>query len=206
MKVVGPGRVVLVRHGETEWSLTGRHTGRTDVPLTAAGEAAAQALGAGLAGWTPALVVVSPLTRARRTAELAGLPFSTVDARLAEWDYGAIEGRTTAEVNAERAAAGRPDWWLWREGAPDGESPEQVGARVDSLLAELPGVLARGDVALVAHGHVLRVLAARWLGEPVEFGAALMLGPARLCVLGAEHDRPALETWNADRLPWAVSV
>ncbi|HEX3827064.1 MAG TPA: histidine phosphatase family protein [Sporichthyaceae bacterium] len=200
------GRVVLIRHGETEWSLTGRHTGRTDVPLTAAGEAAARALRTALAGWTPALVVVSPLMRARRTAELAGLSVAGVDARLAEWDYGLVEGRTSAEVNAERAAAGRPDWSLWQEGAPDGESPEQVGARVDSLLAELPGALERGDVALVAHGHVLRVLAARWLGEPVEFGAALMLGPARLCVLGAEHDRSALATWNADRLPWTTSV
>lgn len=191
-----------MRHGQTEWSLTGRHTGRTDVPLTADGEAGARALGAALAGWAPVAVLVSPLVRARRTAELAGLHVSSVDARLAEWDYGVIEGRTTAAVNAERAAAGQPDWWLWREGAPGGESPEQVGARVDSLLADVRPVLGRGDVALVAHGHVLRVLAARWLDEPVEFGASLMLGPARLGVLGAEHDWPALETWNADRLPW----
>jgi probable phosphoglycerate mutase len=194
------GRLVLLRHGETEWSRDHRHTGRTDVPLTPAGEAAASALQARLAGWSPAAVVVSPLLRARRTAELAGLADPIVDHRLVEWDYGAVEGRTTAEVNAERAAAGREPWVLWRDGGPGGESPEQVGARVDALLADLAEVRRRGDVALVAHGHILRVLAARWLGQPVSFGAALVLDVARLSVLGHEHDWPALLSWNAGQV------
>jgi probable phosphoglycerate mutase len=202
---VGNGRLVLIRHGETEWSRTGRHTGRTDVELTAAGENAARALEVAVGAWAPVAVLVSPMLRARRTAELAGLRVSAVDVRLAEWDYGTVEGRTTAEINAERAVAGLPPWCLWRDGGPAGETPAQVGARVDELLADLREPLTRGDVALVAHGHVLRVLAARWLAERVEFGAALILGPARLCVLGAEHDRPAVETWNADRLPSSMS-
>jgi probable phosphoglycerate mutase len=195
------GRLVLIRHGETEWSRLGRHTGRTDLELTAAGEAAARALRVGLGEWRPTTVLASPRIRARRTAELAGLHITEVDERLAEWDYGSLEGRTTTEINVERAAAGLPPWSLWRDGAPQGETPEQIGARVDSLLADLAGALAAGDVALVAHGHVSRVLGARWLGEPVAFGSALILGPARVCVLGAEHDRPAIELWNATALP-----
>jgi broad specificity phosphatase PhoE len=192
------GRLVLLRHGETEWSRDHRHTGRTDVPLTAAGEAAASALQSRLAGWSPATVMVSPLSRARRTAELAGLADPIVDDRLMEWDYGEVEGRTTAEVNAERAAAGQPPWVLWRDGCPGGETPDQVGERVDALLADLAEFRRRGDVALVAHAHILRVLAARWLGRPVSFGAALVLDVARISVLGHEHSWPAIRSWNAE--------
>ncbi|MBA3744946.1 histidine phosphatase family protein, partial [Sporichthya sp.] len=154
-----------------------------------------------LSGWSPAAVLVSPLLRARRTAELAGLGDAVVDDRLIEWDYGAVEGRTGAEINAERAAQGQAPWSIWRDGGPGGESPAQVSARVDSLLADLAAVRERGDVALVAHGHLLRVVAARWLGEPVSFGAHLVLDAARVCVLGAEHEQPALLLWNAGEVP-----
>jgi probable phosphoglycerate mutase len=192
------GRLVLLRHGETEWSRSHRHTGGTDLPLTPAGEAAASALRSRLAGWSPWAVVVSPLLRARRTAELAGLTDPILDDRLAEWDYGEFEGRTTADVNAERAAAGQQPWVLWRDGAPGGESPDRVGARVDALLADVGELRRDGDVALVAHAHILRVLAARWLGQPVSFGASLVLDVARVSVLGHEHDWPAVLSWNAD--------
>ena len=192
---------MLLRHGETEWSRAHRHTGRTDLPLTPAGEAAATALRARLAGWSPSAVLVSPLIRARRTAELAGLTDPIVDDRLLEWDYGDVEGRTLAEVNAERAATGQQPWVLWRDGGPGGESPAQIGARLDSLLVDLAQRLRGGDVAVVAHGHVLRVLAARWLDEPVSFGASLVLGVTGVSLLGHEHEWPAILSWNTDRVP-----
>lgn len=192
---------MLLRHGETEWSRAHRHTGRTDLPLTPAGEAAATALRARLAGWSPSAVLVSPLIRARRTAELAGFTDPIVDDRLLEWDYGDVEGRTLAEVNAERAAAGQQPWVLWRDGGPGGESPAQIGARLDSLLVDLAQRLRGGDVAVVAHGHVLRVLAARWLDEPVSFGASLVLGVTGVSLLGHEHEWPAILSWNTDRVP-----
>ena len=161
-----PGRVLLLRHGETEWSANGRHTGVTDVPLTDRGCALAREtaeLGRLLLrGRTPALVLTSPRTRARATAELAGLAPDRVDERLVEWDYGEYEGRTTAEIREER-----PGWTIWADGAPGGETPEQVGARADAVLADVTGALDSGDVVLVGHGHFSRVLLVRWIGLPV---------------------------------------
>jgi probable phosphoglycerate mutase len=187
--------VVLIRHGETEWSRSGRHTGRTDLPLTEYGEAQARALAPALAGEHFALVLTSPLTRARRTAELAGLAGVEIDDDLVEWDYGAYEGLTTAEISAE---LGRP-WTIFGDGVPagEGETVTQVGARTDAVLARVrPVVEAGGQVALVAHGHLLRVLAARWLGLPPTDGALLKLDAASVSRLGYEHDRPVLILWN----------
>ena len=188
--------VVLIRHGETEWSLSGRHTGRTDLPLTEHGEAQARALAPVLAGEQFALVLTSPLARAWRTAELAGLTGPEVDDDLVEWDYGAYEGLTTAEISAE---LGRP-WTIFGDGVPagTGETVAQVGARTDAVLARIAPVVAGGKpVALVAHGHLLRVLAARWLGLPPDSGALFQLDAASLSRLGYEHDRPVLNLWNA---------
>lgn len=184
------GRLVLIRHGETEWSADGRHTGRTDVPLTAAGRQRAQALGVRLRGWRFARVLTSPLQRARQTCELAGLgERAEVCADLAEWDYGAYEGRSTAQIRGQR-----PGWFLWRDGVPEGETLADVGRRADRVLAGLTGLA--GDVALFAHGHILRVLAARWLELPPDGGRLFVLGTAALGVLGHEHDQPALLRWN----------
>ncbi|MDN3353311.1 histidine phosphatase family protein [Actinomadura sp. DC4] len=183
------GELILVRHGETEWARDGRHTGRTDVPLTPRGEEQARALA--LTGRRPALVLVSPASRARRTAELAGLTGFETDERLWEWDYGAYEGRTTAEIREDR-----PGWYLWRDGVVDGESAERVGARVDGVLDRVRPSLDAGDVILVAHGHVLRVLTARWLGLPPENGRLFKLGTGTLSTLGTEHDEPVIDTWN----------
>lgn len=186
------GEIVLVRHGQTEWSAAGRHTSRTDLPLTAAGEEQARAVGRALAGREFVAVLSSPRQRALRTAELAGLTVTRVDDDLAEWDYGRYEGITTAEI---RTTA--PGWDLWRDGCPDGESPEHVGARVDRLLATVRPLLERGDVALVGHGHCLRVVGARWAGLPVAAGGALALDTATLSTLGYEHERPVIRMWNA---------
>ncbi|MGH3382287.1 MAG: histidine phosphatase family protein [Actinoallomurus sp.] len=185
------GELILVRHGETEWARDGRHTGRTDVPLTPYGEEQARALASLLADRKIVLAVVSPARRARRTAELAGLADGEVDERLWEWDYGAYEGRTTPEIREER-----PGWYLWRDGVVDGETAEQVGARTDHVLDEARPHLAEGDVAIVAHGHVLRVLTARWLGLPPTDGRLFKLGTGTLSALGTEHDEPVLSTWN----------
>ena len=188
------GRVVLVRHGETEWSRRGRHTGTTDLPLTAAGEAAAAGV-AGLladvlAGSSPAAVYTSPLRRARRTADLAGLGAgAVVDPDLVEWNYGEQEGRTTAEIRQQRAG-----WTLWRDGVTGGETAAEVAVRADRVLARVRVV--QGDVAIVAHGHLLRVLAARWLGCPPEYGRFLALSAAGVSVLGHEYATPVLERWN----------
>lgn len=194
------GEIVVVRHGATEWSRDGRHTGVTDVPLLPEGEAAARRLEPLLAERRIAEVFVSPLARARRTAELAGLVDRDVPVRidpdLVEVDYGGYEGRTTADISAE---LGRP-WLLWRDGtvpgATPGESLQQVATRVDRVLDRARPLLAEGDVALVAHGHVLRILTARWLGLGPESGALFVFATGRYGVLGTEHDCPALTGWN----------
>lgn len=187
--------ILLLRHGATEWSRTLRHTGRTDIPLDAAGETAAAALAPVLATERFALVLCSPLVRATRTAELAGLTPFEVDPDLLEWDYGAYEGRTTAQVRAER-----PGWDLWVDGVPPGatpgESPAAVGERADRALGRIRASLADGDVAVVAHGHLLRVLTARWLALPASDGRLFALDAAGRSWLGYEHGREVIRRWN----------
>jgi broad specificity phosphatase PhoE len=184
--------IVLIRHGQTEWSAAGRHTSRTDLPLTQAGAEQARKVGGALAGRSFAAVLSSPRQRALRTAELAGLTVTRVDDDLVEWDYGEYEGITSAEIRKTD-----PDWELWRDGCPDGESPGQVQERVDRLLRAVRPLLDEGDVALVGHGHCLRAVGARWAGLPVAAGGALALDTATLSTLGYEHDRPVIRTWNA---------
>jgi broad specificity phosphatase PhoE len=192
------GDLILLRHGETEWSRDGRHTGRTDIPLTPRGEAAARALAPLLAKRRIQAAFTSPARRAVRTAELAGLK-AVPDPDLEEWDYGGYEGRTTQEIQAER-----PGWYLWRDGVipgdqdHPGETVEQVGARAEAVLARVRPLLAgeRGDVALAAHGHMLRVLTARWLGLAPADGRLFRLDTGTLCVLGTEHGQPVILTWN----------
>jgi probable phosphoglycerate mutase len=187
-------RVVVVRHGETAWSAGGRHTGRTDVELTPAGEASARTLVPALAAWRFAHVVTSPLARARVTAALAGFPDAEVDDDLAEWDYGDYEGITTPQIRETV-----PGWTVWTHPVPGGEVAADVAARADRVLGRLEAV--DGDVLVVAHGHLLRALAARWLEQPVGFGARLPLGTACLGVLGHERERRALERWNVPPQP-----
>lgn len=191
------GELILVRHGETEWSKAGRHTGRTDVPLTAAGEVRAAGLAPALARRKIGAAFTGPASRAVRTAELAGLAGAKQDPDLQEWDYGGYEGRTTAQIRAEH-----PGWYLWRDGiipgdaAHPGETVGQVGARADAVLSRVRPLLGAGDVALVAHGHILRVLTARWLGlEPAD-GRLFRLDTGTLCTLGTEHDMPVIQSWN----------
>jgi probable phosphoglycerate mutase len=180
----------LVRHAQTEWSELGKHTGRTDIPLTEAGRAKARELRARLGGHRFALVLTSPLSRARETAELAGYGDQAEPRdELMEWDYGEYEGLTTAEIRERR-----PGWSLWQDGCPGGETADDVARRVDRVIAE--ALRADGDVALFAHGHVLRVLGARWLEQPPQLGARLVLGTAAISVLGAEREVRALRTWN----------
>lgn len=183
-------RLVIVRHGATEWSESGQHTSRTDLPLLESGRAQAVAVGDKLAEFDFSLVLCSPLQRARETCRLAGFGSSAeiVDG-LREWDYGAYEGLTTPQIR-ERD----PDWVLWRDGCPDGETPEQIGARVDSVLERVAG--AAGDAVAFAHGHVLRVLTARWLEMEVAAGARFKLQAGALGVLGHERDTAALDRWN----------
>jgi broad specificity phosphatase PhoE len=185
-----PREIVLVRHGETEWAREERHTGRTDVPLTGEGRREAEVLGRRLVGYTFALVLTSPLRRAVDTCRLAGLG-AAADVRqdLAEWDYGRYEGRTTPEIRAEA-----PGWSLWRDGCPGGETAADVGRRADRLIAELRPLA--GDAAVFAHGHLLRVLAARWVGMPAEAGGALGLSTATISILGHEHDLSVIWLWN----------
>lgn len=191
------GDLILIRHGETAWSREHKHTGRTDVPLTPQGEAAATALAADLATRTIAAAFTSPAERARRTAELAGLDNARIDPGLQEWDYGGYEGRTTADIRA-----GRPGWYLWRDGVVPGdaehpgETIEQVAARTDAALARVRPLLADGDVVLVAHGHSLRVLTARWLGLEPAAGRLFMLGTGTLSTLGTEHGEAVIAAWN----------
>jgi broad specificity phosphatase PhoE len=182
--------IVLVRHGETEWSRAGKHTGRTDIPLTEEGRRQARAVGAVLRDRRFALVLTSPLSRSVETCELAGLGDQSVeDEDLMEWDYGAYEGRTTTEIRAERA-----DWSLWRDGVLEGETVEQVGERVDRVLLKVRG--AGGDVALFAHGHLLRALTARWLGLEPSAGRLFALDPATISVLGFERETSVIRLWN----------
>ncbi len=186
----GGAEIVLVRHAETEWSLAGRHTGRTDVPLTEQGRAAARGLAARLAQHRFAAALVSPLRRARETCELCGLgEIAQVRDALLEWDYGEFEGLTTAQIRAVQ-----PQWSLWRDGCPGGENAAQVGERVDPIVAELRG--AGGEVAVFAHGHVLRVLGARWVELGPEQGGRLGLSTAAISVLGYEHGGTILARWN----------
>ncbi len=184
------GELWLIRHGETEWSRSGQHTGRTDVPLTADGERQAARLGRRLGGRAFALVLTSPLARARETCRLAGYgAVARADADLLEWDYGAYEGRTTAQIREEA-----PGWTIWTGGVRAGESAEEVGARADRVIARCTG--AAGHAALFAHGHVLRILAARWLGLPARAGRDFALDTASLSVLGHEHEHRVLRSWN----------
>ena len=191
------GELILVRHGQTEWSRVRRHTGRTDLPLTEEGERQARALRPLLAERRFELVLTSPLRRARRTAELAGLDGAVDHPDLMEWDYGAYEGITTAEIQRSR-----PGWDLWADGvAPGppehpGETCDQVGERAQRVLADLEPARERGDVVLVAHSHLLRVLTARRLGLPAPGGAMFRLDTGSLSTLGIEHDRPLITSWN----------
>jgi broad specificity phosphatase PhoE len=187
--------IYLARHGETAWSLSGQHTGRTDLPLTECGERNARALGEGLRGMTFAKVLTSPLQRAVRTCELAGFgAVAEIDPDLVEWDYGEYEGRRTAEIHSER-----PDWQLFRDGGPGGESPDQIGARADRVVGRVRAV--KGDVLVFSSGHFLRVLAARWLGLDAAGGRYLLLSTASLSALGYEHHQaePAIRLWNETR-------
>lgn len=184
-------QIYLVRHGETEWSLSGQHTGITDIPLTANGRKVAKLLEPLFARVSVALVLTSPLKRARTTCELVGIDKQAeIDHDLMEWKYGEYEGLTTEQIHAKS-----PEWVLFRDGCPGGESPEQVCARVDRVIAKIHA--ADGHVALFAHGHILRVLAARWLGFPVMAGCHFMLDTATLSVLSYYRGFPAVKRWNA---------
>jgi probable phosphoglycerate mutase len=197
------GELIVIRHGETEWSRSGRHTGRTDIPLTSRGEQAAAALALALARRDIAAVFTSPAGRAVRTAELAGLarpdvPWQVkVDPDLQEWDYGGYEGRTTPDIRKER-----PGWYLWRDGVipgdaqHPGETVQHVGERVDAVLDRARPLLTEGDVALVAHGHSLRILTARYLELDADCGRLFRLDTGTLSTLGTEHDMPVITSWN----------
>jgi broad specificity phosphatase PhoE len=184
--------VYLARHGETEWSKSGQHTSRTDLPLLPSGEEAAKKLGPRLAGITFTRVFCSPLSRARRTAELAGFA-PEIEPDLFEWNYGEFEGLKSAEISTKR-----PGWNLFRDGAPGGESPAEVAARVDRLVAKLKS--QTGNVLCFAHGHILRVLGVRWINQPVTLATCILLDTARLSVLSFNHHRleePAIKAWNS---------
>lgn len=180
----------LVRHGATEWSESGRHTSHTDVPLLPEGEAEAEDLQGFFADQEFALVLTSPLQRARRTAELAGFPHADVDEDLREWDYGAYEGLTRAEVREQHA-----EWTIWSGPTPDGETAEQIATRLDRLIARVRGV--EGDVLVFTHGHLGRALAARWIGQSPAFGRALSLDTATVSVLAEDRGEWVIERWNA---------
>ena len=189
MSVEGP-RVFLVRHGETEWSVTGQHTGRTDLPLTEEGRRQAKRLGARLAGERFALVLVSPLSRARETARLAGFgDVAEVEPDLIEWDYGAYDSLTADDIRRDR-----PGWTPWEGGFPGGETLDDLTERADRVLERVRA--AGGDVALFAHGHILRVVAARWLEQPAIAGSRYYLATATLSVLGRERETPVIDRWN----------
>jgi broad specificity phosphatase PhoE len=196
------GDLILLRHGETDWSKAGRHTGRTDIPITPAGEAAAAALAPLLIQRDVVAVYTSPARRAVWTAELAGLADAKPDPDLWEWDYGGYEGMTTREIQELR-----PGWYLWRDGvipgdaAHPGETVEQVGERVDRVLHRVKPLLADGDVALVAHGHVLRVLTARYLGLEPSAGRLARLDTGTISTLGHEHGEPVILSWNVPPAP-----
>jgi broad specificity phosphatase PhoE len=191
------GELILIRHGETEWSRSGQHTGRTDVPLTEEGRAAAARLGSAVAGRPIVATFTSPASRAADTARLAGLPSPQPDPDLQEWDYGGYEGLTSAEIGRRQMG-----WYLWRDGVipgdaeHPGETEAEVGGRADAVLRRVSPLLERGDVALVAHGHLLRVLAARWLGLAPAAGRYFGLDTGTLSLLGFEHDEPVIRMWN----------
>ncbi|MFJ3891907.1 MULTISPECIES: histidine phosphatase family protein [unclassified Streptomyces] len=191
------GDLLLVRHGETEWSVSGQHTSWTDLPLTEHGEGQATSLAPLLSGRAFALALTSPLGRAIRTAELAGITGAAPDPDLHEWDYGAYEGVTTADIHRTR-----PDWYLWTDGVPPGpaghpgESPDEIGARADQVLKRVDASLVDGDVILVAHAHFLRVLTARRLGLPAADGRLFQLATGTVSRLSTEHDRPVIAEWN----------
>lgn len=191
------GELLLIRHGETEWSRSGQHTGRTDVPLTDAGVAAASVLAPAVARRPVIAAFTSPASRARRTAELVGLTAALADPDLQEWDYGGYEGLTTDQIRQDR-----PGWFLWRDGVPPGDSAHpgetagQVGARADAVLRRAGPLLTGGDVALVAHGHLLRVLTARWLGLEPAAGRYFRLDTGTLSTLGTEHEGAVITSWN----------
>jgi broad specificity phosphatase PhoE len=190
--VAAAHRLWLVRHGETEWSKSGQHTGRTDIPLTATGERQGKALGLHLTGQRFALVLTSPLGRARETCRLAGFAAGAeVWDDLLEWDYGIYEGRTTAAVRAEQ-----PGWSIWTTPIPQGETVEQVGERARRVIERTDAI--EGDVALFAHAHFLRILAACWIGLAPSHGRNLTLGPASLSRLGYERETRVIEVWNQD--------
>jgi probable phosphoglycerate mutase len=185
--------VYLARHGETEWSKSGQHTGRTDLPLLPSGEEAAKKLGPRLAGISFSRVFSSPLSRARRTAELAGFTNPEIEPDLLEWNYGDFEGHKSAEITAKR-----PGWNLFRDGAPSGESPQEITARVDRLVARLKGLT--GNVLCFAHGHILRCVAMRWINQPVLLATCFLLDTARVSALSFDHHRleePAIKAWNS---------
>jgi broad specificity phosphatase PhoE len=185
-----PHEVVLVRHGETDWSANKRHTGRTDVPLIEEGRHEAERVGRALRGRSFALVLTSPLKRAAETCRLSGYgELAQSRPELMEWDYGEYEGRTTMDIRRQV-----PDWTIWRYGAPGGESPDQVGARADRILQEVRA--AAGDTLIFSHGHFLRALAARWLEAPPTEGRLFALDPATLSILGHEREQPVLRIWN----------
>jgi len=183
-------RVFAIRHGETEWSLSGQHTGATDIPLTDNGRRLAGQIRPVLAKETFALVLVSPMQRAQETCQLAGLgDRAVIDRDLMEWDYGNYEGLTPTEINELV-----PGWLIFRDGCRGGETPEQVGARADRVIGRTRAIA--GDAALFAHGHVLRVLAARWIGLPPQGGQRFLLDTGTLCVLGYYRHVPAIRIWN----------
>lgn len=190
---MNPAEVWLVRHGETEWTVSKQHTGRTDIDLTANGLRQAEALAGVLGRESFARVLTSPLKRARRTAELAGFGDAEPLDDLVEVDYGSYEGRTTVEIRQER-----PDWLLWKDGSPGGESIEEVGVRADRALESLDGV--EGNVLLFGHGHFSRVLAARLLGLPPADGRLFLLGPGAVSVISSEHGYRAIKTWNREKI------
>jgi broad specificity phosphatase PhoE len=196
-----PGEIILVRHGETEWSLTGQHTGTTDIPLTAHGEEQARAVGVALAGRTFSQVLVSPRIRAQRTAELIGYGAeASIEPKLAEWDYGAYEGKTTPEIVAERGP-----WNLWTDGVPAGVTPgetsQDVQRRALVVLSRVRAdVLAGNDVLLVAHAHIFRALAVAWVELPSSAGQILTLSTSTISALGYEHGQPVIVQWNAPAL------
>jgi probable phosphoglycerate mutase len=189
------GKLVLLRHGETEWSRTGRHTGRTDIPLTPHGEALASAAGELVRGYDFRLILSSPLERARRTAELAGL-HADIDPLLVEWDYGGYEGRTTKDIRAELGY----DWTAFEHGVIRGETPgetvEEVAARASRVLTRVLPAMAEGDVALVAHGHYLRILTAVFLRQAPRFASSISLDAVSTSVLGLSREQPAILAWN----------
>ena len=181
----------LVRHGETEWSRTGKHTGRTDVPLTPRGEQQAAALAPMFADLQPSLVLSSPRVRATRTAELAGLTVDGIDEDLSEWDYGDYEGLTTPQIRETV-----PGWTLWTHFVPNGDSPASVAKRADRVLGRAMDAISRGPVVLVAHGHICRVIGARWIGLTALDGGKFTLGTAAPSLLGSEHGTPVITGWN----------